>query len=696
MTKSKLAGLDSAESDDNSVRVIYKTPHGTEMHKKFSTPHELSDHPLVKCLLLFFRVNPPEFRSYLYSILYVCNLFCAFLKKEYQKPSQIPPNVLQLFSIYLSHDREYNVPTSQTYTLSLARIIKWQINQPSFESLPSPSKYTILNIIAKCPKFPSSRSDSNTFPAMSEIVENSEYDDLELLNSLICFSLAFLQILQEHRKKIISYPGFTNRIDQAKAISSPSIDWQLKTADWLDYDEIFNAIVASMDATLVERLLISNPRFKSELISGRSRSRSELYDDLKLYAVRFNSGSLQPSGGSVERTEYVTFEQLDIRNIACSSEAEEVCLHWLLAADRIQASGQNSLSIEDVDLTSTHLTINYKKQRSNIQERSSTAHKKKSLNYKVIKEHITLRKDFCNSFQRLDKKPGYFFQYPGMPSQNHASRAIEPIVIACLPNSTLYREITRLQPDAKLFQEFFLKVVDNNTTHYKSCREKSDAIEEDLKSRRLTVNVIAQSRAIVDPEEPQTKSPFDRYASEDVEADATAHSAEVSSSVYKGRSQTVHRLSKRRKFSEAVGKLQEEDARKLSSLIGRTKILSINQLDEYLGWETTPFKDENMSEFNLFVSNLEAEGYSCTPFGYLNNPTKTERIIVKTPIVAALILSYIQGCQAVLRQASTEERAHSIILNLCYAKMVLEHFDQATINLGKKTLEDYCIPPAVI
>lgn len=186
-----------------------------------------------------------------------------------------------------------------------------------------------------------------------------------------------------------------------------------------------------------------------------------------------------------------------------------------------------------------------------------------------------------------------------------------------------------------------------------------------------------------------------RRALAEAAADGTAHSIKTNQEIYKNRSQTAHRLVQRAKFVAQVGKLQEDDARKVSLLFSNTEVLSLSDVSELLGWDVSSFKEKDIEDFNNLIGVAEEQGYKCAPFGWLSKPNSLERIVIITPITAALILSFVQSCQNELKTSSSTERFHSILLQLSYAKMVLKSFDQRTIAEGRKMLNDYEFPPAM-
>lgn len=693
---------DKDYDDPHVAHVHYKGTYKSWINKTISVPVKFHGLLLLQCFISYLKVKSAEKAFSLYKFVTAARDFISFLDRQYERATAIPNSVLKTYSLYLSEVEE-QVPSSIRTNIGLLReVIEWSSTRAEFKAQPEHQKTFVLAVLAQRPSIPNNSMLDGTALSMSELVNSKEYDDLELLNSLIRFCFGFLTIIHKHRSIITSYPKVRARLDLAMNSSDPDIDWHFLHPNWDDYNEIFNAIVSSRDPVLLERLLFSNERFQIALSAAEKPENLEgLYAKLKT-CVR-EIGSLAFTDRLDNKTQYVTFEELDIRSLLSSSEAEEICLRWLLAVDRIQQSGQKQLTLEDIDITPTHLTISFLKRRSNQQQRESTSHKRKTLNFRLIKNHFDLREEFVSRFG-ADGQPKLFFQFenPFARRQHSTSISYRSIIQACTPNTNFYVQISNMFPGAKVFQEYFMLLIEENSKARQIAIDRlrhSKASLSDTqisKIRTLSANVVAQSRAIVDPEVPKTRSPFDRKALLEAASDGTAHSIQTSQEVYKNRSQTTHRLGLRAKFVSAVGKLQVEDARRLSAYMGATTFLTLDEINELLGWNASSFKTQDIKHFNLLIDEAESQGYNCAPFGWLSKEGSQERIIIITPVTAALILSYIQGCQTALKTSEHEARSRSIILQLCYAKLVLNAFDSKTVSDGKILLENYNFPAAII
>lgn len=554
-------------------------------------------------------------------------------------------------------------------------------------------------MISNRPSIPKNQETDDTFPAMSELVPMRSFDDSALLNSLTHFCIGFLTQYQNHREMIMAYPEVHTRIKLLLAEPARDIDWHFRDPNMLDYDAIFNAIVSSGDNTLVERILFSGTKYREQFLSAVATDTLEdLYKKLRT-CIR-TTGTILPLGNLSETVQYVTFEQLDMRSLLSPCEAEEICLRWLLGSDRIQLSGQEKLLLEDVEVTPTHVTIHYLKIRSGQEERTSTSHRKKTWQYSILEYYTDLRKNFDEQFPKETLRPGKLFQYtnPFARRQNLASISYRPLILACSPKTQMYQDIAAANPEANYFQDYYLSLIRENTKSYELAkqRKKNNTVGEVYAdghtNASLTANVVAQSRAIIDPDTPPTTSPFDRFLRQSVSADATAHTPWTKEFIYKIRSTTVHRLDKRANFADSVGALQESEARKLTFLMEKTEIININDINDILGLHLNFFKDNDIEDFNRLIEQAENAGYACSPFGALTSPEKKERIIVATPVTVALILSYIDACEVELNRADIEARRTSMIVQIAYAKMILAKFDHRTLAEGIEIKETHDFP----
>ncbi|MFJ3449689.1 hypothetical protein ACIPM0_15925 [Pseudomonas sichuanensis] len=679
----------------NSFAFHYFDSKGAPLQKTVSISPRLQNWVVFQCILRVLRAFPKHNKKRAIKIVNEAAAFLRFIDFSYTAPQSIPASILELYSQHLNRVEGLELSSIRTKMTHLRLILESAISSSWFDELTIDERSFVLSTYAKRPSIPKNVMTDGKFPALSELLASSQYDDLMLLDSLVHFCLGFLSETQRLREKLLA----DKFVQEALSFCYESEEALEERTDFYSnmrlYDAVFDCIISSKDEAFAERLLYSNPRFEQSFYASASPySLSELY--IKLKACVRESGSLGRknvkighSNGKAE--EFITFDRFDVRSLLSTCKTEEICLRWLLAADRIQQSGQEGLLLNDFDLTGTQLTINYTKNRSETPDRMSATYKKKTQHYKIYQYHLELRRKFSSLLKYDELNPEHFFQYesPFSRKQRTASRTYGPIFFSCQPGTHAYRVIAEKYPGAKLFQRFYSELGTQNDTD----KSKDYGIAQ---TRGVTANIIAQSRAIIDPVKPSNSRGYDRYARAKVEAAATAHSEQVAQAAYRIPSRTSHRLNRRSDFVSAAGSLQEADARKLSIYMSKTSVMSLEEVNNLLGWTVSYYTSADLLNFNDLVARAEAKGYSCTPFGSFTSNYDQERVIIKIPETVALILSYIDGCKIELASSSTKERDHAMILNIAYARLVLEEFDQRTLSDGRKLHEESTIPPAVI
>lgn len=689
------------------ANIEYKTKDKNTILKTIEIHPPFQDMLILQVIIRFLQSKSELQDPTLLKYPSVAQDFIDYIAEHYTSSKEVPTIILQLYANHLTNSKGLKRGSTRTLMSILYAMLVWGDEQDWISEISLAKKTYYLAVLSNRPSIPKNSELDGTRLAMSELVQSKNYDDSILISSLQKFCIGFLSICQRHRAIILNYPEVKHRTNIIDKSDANGLDWNLRKPNTHDYDAIFNAIVASEDQSLIERILISNPKYREDLITAsKPITLNELY--FKLKACVRPSVSISPNS-LTDPEQYVTFAQLDFRSLLAASEAEEICLRWLLATDRIQLAGQDNLIVDDIEITPSHATIHFMKKRSESEERTATLHRRKTWQYKILSYYKKLKSDFEKNHSGTSLNPDNFFQYknPFAQRQHFNSITYRPIILATWPNTESYRNISNSNSGAEYFQEYYQSLILQNTNSNKGFRatsslrealkiyEKHDS-DGELGSKSLTVNVIAQSRAIVDPDEPRTKSPFDRFAQADVGADATAHSINTKEFIYKNRSKTIHRVSKRSKFVEAVGDLQEVDARKLDYLLAETKSINLQEINDTLGVEINLFKNNDILEFNALIEAAEAKGYTCSPFGYLNTPQRQLRIVVMLPVTAALILSYIDTCKDELQTADSLERRRALLLEHAYATIVLRRFDQRTIEEGKALKAKYAMPTPFI
>jgi hypothetical protein len=365
--------------------------------------------------------------------------FIDYIAEHYTSPKEVPTIILQLYANHLTNSKGLTLGSTRTLISILYAMLVWGEEQAWMSEISRAEKTFYLSVLSNRPSIPKNGELDGTRLAMSELVSSKNYDDGILLSSLQKFCIGFLSICQRHRKMILEYPEVRNRIKKIDMSDAKGLDWNFRKPNMFDYDAIFNSIVASEDASLIERVLISNLRYREDLITASEpNSLDELYIKLKT-CVR-PAGSISPTDNLTVSEQYVTFGQLDFRSLLAASEAEEICLRWLLATDRIQLIGQDNLIVDDIEVTPSHATIHFIKKRSESEDRTATLHRRKSWQYKMLSYYKNLKSDFEHNYPGRSLNSDKFFQFknPFTRRQHLNSLTYRPIILACWPNTEAY------------------------------------------------------------------------------------------------------------------------------------------------------------------------------------------------------------------------------------------------------------------
>ncbi|WP_408600527.1 hypothetical protein [Pseudomonas sp. PLMAX] len=690
--------------DEFTANFHYKTDSGADSFKSLHVIDKLRSVPMCMIILEYFKalVNYPSVT--VFNKLFFANQLLAYLGESYDSKDQIPNNVISLF--LHSINSTYTKPASMRQVCSSIRtILNWGTEQDKFTKLSEADRRSYLAILKAVPSVPIHTESDATRLALSQLIEGYDVDDLVLLDSLNHFCWHFLRILQRHREVIKADSAVWKILENISATDGVSVDaaaWKSMGSDLSIYRTIFDAVANCKDLSLQERLLFNCRQYREDLIQSYRLSRPmELQESLS--KCTWKDGSLRQFSESATSKLNAAFFDMDFRHLIAPVPAEEVCLRWIMAADRIQHAGQQKIELSDILITPTHCTIAYEKKRAGKAIKCSTAYRRKSWQYKIYEYYTALRNDTNFWFPNDANDSFWFHKSPFNQPQNIGSQTYRLLLLSILPFSHIHQEIVTAEPKAKPFINLLIKVMNKGTRHPKlplipdvnEADEEVETVREGV-ALKISPGAIAQSRAIVDDDDVPSNTPYDRYAKELVNADSAGHSASTSEFVYKARSETVHRKAKRSSFSKAVNELQEKDARKLLLMLEETECLSLRQMKEFLGWSTGHFSDTHISEFNELIKAAEAKGYNCTPFGALFDSDSDKKIIIKSPITVALMLSYKETCEEAAENAANDEQALALALQSSYISVMLEQFESKVMKDGKDLHVSHAFPKAMI
>ncbi|VVO01736.1 hypothetical protein [Pseudomonas fluorescens] len=692
------------ETDEFTVSFHYKTDSGADSTKSLHLTEKLRTFPICMVILEYFKTFANYPSETIFNKLFFANNFVAYIEINYETKEQVPRNVVFLFMESISSAYTKQSSLRQVSTC-IRTIMKWGVEQGRFTKLAENDRRSYLAMLKGIPTIPQSTETEEPRLALSQLIEGYDVDDLDLLDSLNHFCWHFLKILQRHRELLKAENSVSNELEALSKIDDGSINlaaWKSAGADLSKYRTIFDAVVKTEDLTIKERILFSCNSYRDSLIQSNTLSNATQLEEA-LSKCTWMDGSLRQFADPAKGKLYATFSDMDFKHLIAPLPVEEICLRWIMAADRIQSAGQQSIKISDILITPTHCTLAYTKKRSGKTIRCSTAYPKKSWQYKTYVYYTELRKATDNHFPNDAHDLFWLYKSPFKQPQHIGSRNYRLLVLSCLPYSHLHQEIITREPKTIPFIKLLTKVLNRGTGHPKhhlisdpdACSVKKTEICEDV-AFKICPGAITQSRAIVDDDSVPTNTPYDRYAKENVDADSTAHSVTTKEFIYKARSETIHRKAKRSSFSKAVNELQEHDARKLLAMLSGSQYLSLKQMKEFLGWPTGHFSATNISEFNELVSAAEKKGFNCTPFGTLLEDASGKKIIIKSPVTVALMLSHKEACDEAADEADNDEQALALSLQSSYISVMLEAFDSKMLKEGHDLHLSPAFPKATI
>jgi hypothetical protein len=678
--------------DPYTVAIDYYTERGVYKTKVLTIPVMFREVRFCLGLIEYFKRSKLCTSTKKSKVFWVVAFF-DFLTIKFNA-EDIPADVMARYVKYLSDERNCNANTLRECCSAMRTILKWAAAQSSFSALSEKERNYCSKMIKNIPSIPTDDENSSSRLALSQLIVGYEVDDFILLESLNRFCFVFLSIMQRHRSILLNDSEVQNFLSVLKSRGEGQIGnlaWKATGVELNLFKVIFDAVLKSSDATLKERLLCSCKMYRTTLTKSDIFLKAEDLDE-KLKSCLWQKGSLKQYSSTSDGGLCVTFENFDFKSLLEATPAEEICLRWLLAVDRIQGAGQKTLEIDDFEITPTHCTILYEKNRSSNRIKSSTAFRRGTWQYKIYSYYVNLKSSLNASFPESGTKLFFSHSTPFARPQYIGSISYRLFGIACLPCSHLAAEIICDAPTSRHFIGLLKKVLNRNSLYagypVTLIPDSSDpAIFEDIRinySVCITPGVIAQSRAIVDDDETPANTPYDRYSKEQVDADSTAHNPKTKAFIYRARSETVHRKNKRVLFSNAVNDLQETDARRLVELMGETKLFTISQMKKTLKYAANHFDNDSIVEFNQLVEAAIGEGYSCSPFGSLQFHNTNEQIIIVSPVTVALMLSYRDACDDEIRDSESKERTIAIRLQSLHISLILEEVDAATLLKGNQ------------
>ena len=624
----------------------------------------------------------------------------VWISEKFAAAQELPKDIVEQYHGYFKQQDLVESSICQ-YIAQLRAAIDWALTKMYLEQKYEQRRNELQEIFSYIPSVPNNRVRPRL--CLSEVTTGVVDDERVLVRSAMRFCCAFLQEMNKYRNELRNNPRVESKLQELLRSCGgdfTALKWTCSGGHYKrDYRDMAVAIMTSENCTLKELLLCN----RLDFVQAQHDSGQELSSEI---ANGYIKAGLTEKGGLNFSTAAwpapLNFENLDYLFLIKHLPAEEICFAWLLATDRIQQAGISNLKLSDVKFTPSSVSVEYIKNRSCQPLKESPNHPKGSLRYSVYDEYVSLRSKFLNRFPRLGQAKLFDVHEPGS-LQVFESSFFRPLILASLPHTRLYCEMQKINKEIPPFA----KILENVSRHNQELRtkrvatKKGELISCEKKRQSITVNVIAQSRAILDEDtfgysngavEDISTETFNRYSQDVVGAAATAHTSSVKERFYIHASTSKYRLEKRAAFASAVGELMVADALKINELCSKNSYLTVEQIKIFLGWQMEISSVNDIEEFDKILSELRNKGWSITPFGQLESDVST--IIIVNRVEAAMLLSYQDECQRQLEALSINEelRASALIMQIAYAEAVLERFDRKTISEGRALVGKFPAP----
>ena len=242
---------------------------------------------------------------------------------------------------------------------------------------------------------------------------------------------------------------------------------------------------------------------------------------------------------------------------------------------------------------------------------------------------------------------------------------------------------------------FLKKILVNNLIAMKN----SPSYGGDKKMPHVSLNIDLIARASIEIEdgksgaaEPKESSEYDKPTFEEkaekaVGAMLTAHSLETKQSTYENRSRSPEKIKSMRRFAAQVGDAMEQDARAVEELFNKTKVLNLKAVAKLLGIEDTIKEQKDL--YGIINQEL---GDVIGDIGDVDIDGK--RIVIQTPLTAALILSKIKHIENEIPRLKldSEKKTLKAQLHRAYLDMLLAEFSSSIIKEGELMSKKYDFP----
>lgn len=575
----------------------------------------------------------------------------------------------------------------------------------------------LRSVIAHIPSLPSSTGKKR--PGMGELFDDLP-DDRALFDGLNDYATWALTELQAHREELLLDPDVRVALEQAQEIVGDNIDalaWRsrhIASRAKLNPSTLCNAIYAAVCRS-------ESPTIKERLLLGDSRYRQHLSDCDKSAALsidEFNKRLAECARDCADDDRRVNsqiqskthknfgFAQCDLLSLVKPTDAENICVQWLLAGVAVQTSGQARAQVGDYIIQPSTAFLNYTKERSKTRHKHTDYISPRSAKGKALTGFIQL-KDSPHQQQAKLLDRSYLHNSPSSSSPRwrfllvatHTQSAIRNAFLEKHPSGESFLDLLsqlRIHGDAYLKYDtaihFLMKKRRRGrltSTEYDDALEALKRKSPTTSKKTLSPDHVRNTRIALQEALP-SHTDAEREARERAQANSNGHTADVMKHVYQIRDTSRYGIKKRADFAAAVGEIITAQSQEIRDACDATTVLTPEKVADIVGLKAG-FEDDDERNDRL-MKELEVSGYRLNYFGA--HSKGKQRIVVAEPVTVALMLS---AAKTYVERAEDESQSEDIraeaALEFAMIEELLKQMPQDVVIRGEALFERKALPP---
>lgn len=692
-------------SRTSAIITVCATAKGPPSKKTVKLPDELKNDAVGLAIIFGLQDKPDKSPVTAYTRMLCTEEFLLFVVDNLVV-GMSPVDVMRLYRNELNNRVKQN--TVRGYISDISILLRHAIETPRFMStLDVDQQWHIRRVFASIPSV--SAAPTRPRVGLGELFEDLP-DDRSLFDGLRDYAAWAMLELQAHREELLCSEGVRTALAEARQLvgdDTNALTYRAKNGSVLESrnpstlcDAVFEAVCLSDSLTLKERLLLGLGEYRAYLV-GAKNNVPVTREELDVWLNRCRKSLLRKnSQSSIKRP--LGFAHCDLRSLVKPTDAECICLQWLLAGVSVQSSGQQRAQVNDYVIQANSVYIRYEKQRSKRKYKDTDPISKKSDMGKAISGFIALKMREGIDDKRLLERDSY------LDHLSSRSPRWRFLLSATYENSAVRKAFLERRPKGEAFLELLTQlrmhgdqycVYKNRATalymDYLPGDERKRKLEE-LKLNMPVVNIksiscetIRRTRISLDDVTPGL-SLVAREAEERANAASNGHTVDVFRTVYRNRDNSRYRLKIRAEFAAAVGELMVVLSGKIGELKKSTEVLTPENVAEAIGLETG-LESEDESAARVLAA-LEVQGYRLNYFGAAIKGNS--RIIVETPVTVALLLDAQEAYLSVGGdETATDVQVEEAALEYALIESVIDGMSKRVVDQGRELHNVLKLPP---